>query len=55
VQKKHSNCAKDTPLADPSRRDEFLLSLKESLDAAKLVVCPYLIVFSGIPSKKDKP
>jgi hydroxypyruvate isomerase len=42
-----SMCAKNIPLADPSRRAEFLVGLQESLAAAKLLGCPYLIVFSG--------
>jgi hydroxypyruvate isomerase len=30
-----SMCANNTSLADPSRREEFLLGLKDSLEAAK--------------------
>jgi hydroxypyruvate isomerase len=42
-----SMCTAFIPLVDPSRREEFLLDLKQSLEAAKLLKCPYLIVFSG--------
>ncbi|QGQ94398.1 hypothetical protein EHS13_05485 [Paenibacillus psychroresistens] len=42
-----SMCAGFIPLVDPSRREEFLLDLEQSLDAAKQLKCPFLIVFSG--------